>query len=174
MSGCNSTSPSARVGGVTTGNDMARKEKRLAFRSPSSERGVSRGCHPRSLLPETTNKQALPEEGGPPASTHGHCVEDWGGDLPIGPPAPSTAANRDTLCWRLRRAHVSMFLLTCFWPAIFVRQFLSGSFWPAFWPAFSPAGPTRGPWIFVRAFCTRGKATKTKKKQMKIQKTTNG
>jgi hypothetical protein len=29
--------------------------KATAFRSPSSERGVSRGSHPRSVLPETTN-----------------------------------------------------------------------------------------------------------------------
>jgi hypothetical protein len=33
-----------------------------------------------------------------------------------------------------------------------MSAFLAGSFLPAFWPAFSPAGPTRGPWIFLRAF----------------------
>jgi hypothetical protein len=51
---------------------------------------------------------------------------------PIGPPAPSTAANRATLCWRLRRAHVGMFLPTFsgrhFWPAVFRRPFSAGIF----------------------------------------------
>jgi hypothetical protein len=49
---------------------------------------------------------------------------------PTGPPAPSTAANRATLCWRLRRAHVGMFLPTCFgrhfWPAVFGQHVCEG------------------------------------------------
>jgi hypothetical protein len=65
------------------------------------------------------------------------CVERLGRDpKPTHPPAPSTAANRDTLCWRLRRAHVGMFL-----PTLFGRQFLPGSFCRHFGRHFRSQGP---------------------------------
>ena len=108
--------------------------KATAFRSPSSERGVSRGCHPRSVLPETTNTKHPGGSYTPASFRH-------------------AAANRDTLRGKTGAGHLNLqarqlraqrpigtrcagdcggLMSACFrrhfWPAIFGRQFLAGSF----------------------------------------------
>jgi hypothetical protein len=127
--------------------------KTTAFRSPSSERGVSRGSHPRSVLPETTNTNKHPggsytRQLSTRSGQSGHAAwKDWGGTLNLHTRQLRAQRPIGTRCAGDCGGLMSACFCRHFWPAIFAWQFL-----PAFWPAFSPAGPTRGPWKILRAF----------------------
>jgi hypothetical protein len=107
----------------------------MAFRSPSSERGVSRGCHPRSVLPETTNTTkppggtTYPRQLSTRSGQSGHAAwKDWGGTLNLH--ARQLRAQRPigTRCAGDCGGLMSACFCRHFWPAIFGRQFLAGIF----------------------------------------------
>jgi hypothetical protein len=68
----------------------------------------NRGFHAGATRAQCCRKQQARQLRAPrPIGTRG--AGGWGGDpKPTDPPAPSTAANRDTLCWRLGRGTLNL------------------------------------------------------------------
>jgi hypothetical protein len=118
----------------------------MAFRSPSSERGVSRGCHPRSVLPETTNTNKPPGGTYPPPAFNTQrpigtrCVERLGRGT-YTPASSEHSGQSGHAVLETAAGLMSACFCRHFWPAIFGRQFLADRFWPAVFARRAHKGP---------------------------------
>ena len=117
--------------------------KATAFRSPSSERGVSRGSHPRSVLPETTNTNKHPggsytRQLSTRSGQSGHAAwKDWGGTLNLHTRQLRAQRPIGTRC----AGDCGGLMSACFCRHVFAKQFLPGSFCRHFGRHFRPQGP---------------------------------